>query len=197
MKTKFLAAALIIFGSLAGGVSAATLVFDSFSGGGSGSSRDGGSSPGSTITVSSSTTINTIAVLSNMNGTCNIKFVIFDHATHNLLMITNSKSFGDDGLTSTWKESDPFSFTLQAGFTYDIGAISDTAGNWNFDQTSETMNGMTSIVGNPNFSNFSAPAAGNHAGADAAVRLYAIPEPSSAMLLLVAGGLCFRRRRTA
>jgi hypothetical protein len=191
--------ALVASVALLGGASqaSAALVFDSFSGGTSASNRAAESSPGLRIVVTTATTVTSIAVLNNMSGAANLKFLIFDNSNV-LLFSTGSKAFADDGADPTWKESDAFSFTLQAGLTYQIGAISDTSGLWSFDVVSDSMNGMTSLTSNPNFSIFASPAIFGSGGADAAVRLFdggAVPEPSVALLGLAALGLTARRRR--
>ena len=113
----------------------------------------------------------------HLDGPGNLKFLVFDHSNHSLLYVSAPKSFADDGMG--WKYSDVMSFSLLAGRTYDIGAIADVSGLWTYDQRSETRNGITTIVSNPNFHNYDLPTAGDHATADGAVQLLAVvPEPS-------------------
>ncbi|MBV9611574.1 MAG: PEP-CTERM sorting domain-containing protein [Acidobacteriaceae bacterium] len=86
--------------------------------------------------------------------------------------------------------SDPFSFTLQAGHYYDIGAIfSGTNINYTYDLTPDTENGISSIVANQNVDNFSSPTLVGHGAADINIRLYSpsamVPEPGSMVLGIV------------
>ncbi|MCA9637973.1 MAG: hypothetical protein KC420_18220, partial [Myxococcales bacterium] len=150
---------------------APVVVFDSFSGGSSATNRGAGSSPGSMITVSNNNhTLAQVAVLVDLNSGGNLKFVVFDHANHQLLYVSPPKFFADDG--KTWKVSNTFSLNLVAGKTYDIGAISDVGGSWAFDSTATVMGDFKSTVQNPNFSNYASPSAGGHAVAYGAVRCY-------------------------
>tara|TARA_B100001939_G_C16909313_1_gene603851 strand:- start:616 stop:1176 length:561 start_codon:yes stop_codon:yes gene_type:complete len=163
----------------------ATLIFDNADVGRA-SNRGAQSSPGALVTVSANVTISNIAVRNDLNQDGNLKFVIFDHDTHDLLYSSAAKAFVDNGVS--WKISDMFSFTLLAGKSYDIGAIADVGGLWHYDSTSNSMNGITSIVSNPNFGNFGSPAQVGHASADAHIRLYAeesvdVPEPAPLALL--------------
>lgn len=181
---------------------ASSVVFDSFSGTVRANGRFAGSSPGSLIDVSISQTITNIAVRNDLNSNGSLKFLIFDHNDHSLLFESSSQAFTDDGMS--WKKSDAFSFTLQAGKKYDVGAIANVGGSWAFDSISESQNGITSILSNPNFRNFSDPEQAGHAtGTDAAVRLYGgesttVPTPGAASAgVMLMGGLLFWRRRTA
>ncbi len=159
------------------------------------STRTAESSPGALLNVAANITINQIAVKNNLDIDGNLKFLIFDHLTHTLLFSTAPKFFADDGLS--YKLSNTFSFTLLAGGQYDVGAISDVAGLWAFDILSDSQNGITSVVSNPQFSNFASPTAGNHAAADGAIQLFQadVPEPSMLLLFGVALAVLAGSRR--
>ena len=149
---------------------AQTLLLDTWDGGGFNSSRVAGSSPGTLINVATTTTLTKISVRASLSAPGNVKFLVFDHATHVLVYASAPKAFPAAG--EVWMESDPLSVTLNAGSSYDIGAIADVSGQWRVDGSSASANGLTSVVNNVNFSTFAAPTAGGHAGADGAVRLY-------------------------
>ena len=199
MKYLFAAAILLLASTAAPG---ATLLFDSYSGSGQYSTRGEETSPGSYIEAGVATTITNIAVPNDLEGAGNLKFRIFDHAS-NALLFSIAAPVADDAAGFSWKISPAFSFLLSAGTQYDIGAISDVGGLWSYDQIAESANGFTSIVENPNFSNYAAPEQVGHAAADAAVRLYSdglgeVPEPATCGLA-AAGllALAFARRRSA
>ena len=194
MKTesKFLLSALLFIGSLLPSYS--QILIDTYTPPGSASTRTAASSPGSVLSFANNATIGTIGVKVDLDAGGHLRFLIFDHSTAALLYASAPKTFSDDG--DTWKTSDPFAFTFLAGKTYDVGAIADVSGLWDYDQISESMNGITSIVGNPNFSNFNSPTTGSYAAADAAVRLSAVPEPGTATLLFLGAiGFAFRAHR--
>ena len=149
------------------------VLFDSILNGATGSSvRLAGDSCGTQVVVgAASVPISKIAVQNDLDSAGNLKFLIFDHSSGEIrVYLSNPKSFADDGVS--WKESDVFSYTLQAGFTYDIGAIADVGGSWTYDTVTESAGGLTSTSSNPNFANYADPTSGGHAGADCAIRLW-------------------------
>ncbi len=86
----------------------------------------------------------------------------------------------------TYIFSDPFSFTLRAGYYYDVGAIfSGAAINYTYDFTTETEGDISSLAGAQNVDNFASPAQVGHGGvSDISIRLYSptvttVPEPAS------------------
>jgi hypothetical protein len=136
--------------------------------------RPAGNSIGAQISVTIGTTLTRISVFNEMPSRGNLRFVIFDHPGHNLLVVTNPQPFAPDATgVGTWKDSVPFSFALVAGQSYDVGAISDVAVNWGADLTFDTTPNFTS-AGNANLSNFNNPTVTPHGGADTQVRLYGL-----------------------
>lgn len=148
---------------------------------GSGTTRGAGNSCGTFLSTGSDpVTINQIAVLNDMGADGNVKFLIFNHDSGETRVFESApKSFPvaiDDEIT--WKNSDPMSFVLEANTQYDIGGIADVAARWGLDPTSRTENGITSIVGNPNFNDFADPTSSAHAGNICAIQLFQL-QPES------------------
>ena len=198
MKTCILfSIASLVIGTSLRTASAAPLLFDSLNGTSSTSIRTAESSPGVEVSIASTITLNDIAVNNNLDSPGNMKFLVFNATT--LLPIYVGPAIPETTGT-TWKISSDFSLVLQPGL-YDIGAISDTSGEWTYDVTAGTASGITSLVTNPNFSVFAAPVDSNRAGADGAVRLYGavgVPEPTSGILTALGiASLSLRRRRIA
>jgi len=170
---------------------AATLLFDDASRGNFQSSRGAGDSPIAAITVSSDTVIGQIGALVDLTSAGNMKFVIFDLTTNNLLFSTGSQLFADNGLA--YKLSSAFApFTLHAGTTYGMGAIADVGGLWEINNGSSgtpfTQNGITASDDvNGNVANFAAPSLGANGSAMIMIQLYsgttAVPEPATSALL--------------
>lgn len=135
--------------------------------------RPAGSSIGALINVAANTTITRISILNEMTARGNVRFLIFDHPAHNRLVMTTPQPYAPDaGGIPTWKDSMPINFTLLAGQSYDVGAITDVAANWPFDFTADTALNITSVVSNANFSDFNNPSQIGHAGVDTPVRLW-------------------------
>lgn len=88
----------------------------------------GGDNPIALVNVSQTTTIDAIAVLNSFSAAGHLKFVIFDDPNTAPAFVSAPKAFAADVGVSTYKKSDPFSFTLLAGHSYDIGAIADVGG---------------------------------------------------------------------
>jgi hypothetical protein len=203
MRRIWLTAALLLVATSHG--RAGQLLFDNSSRADFTSSRGAESSPLAAITVSTSTSIDQIGAMVDLNSNGDLKFLIFNLDTHQLLFSTGSTAFVDNGLT--FKVSSVFAdFTLNPGITYGIGAIADVAGLWSINNNSAgnpfTENNITaSDDRNGNVLNFNAPALGNEGTAMIMVQLYggtqAVPEPttigSMAMGLLA---LAFVHRRS-
>lgn len=151
-------------------LAAPQLAFDSWNGDDLKADRVASDSPGSLVTIANQThTVASIAVRVNLNIAGSLKFVIFTHANHEVVYISQPKFFPDDGMT--WKQSDVFSIELPPG-QYDIGAIASVGGKWQYDQIPAATGDFSSIVSNPNFANYGQPLAGSHATADAAIRVF-------------------------
>jgi hypothetical protein len=137
-------------------------------------SRGAGSSIGVQISVTTGTTLTRISAFNEMPTRGNLRFVIFDHPGHNLLLLTNPQPFAPDATgVGSFKDSVPFSFVLVAGQSYDVGAISDVAANWGADSTFNSTPNFTSAA-NANFSDFNNPTVAPHGGADAQFQLYGL-----------------------
>jgi len=153
-----------------------TVIFDSRDvAGASQTSRGPGDSIGALITVSADTAITRMSVFNEMTARGNLRFLIFSHPAHVLLLATNPQPLAADAAgVPTWKDSVPISFTFSAGQSYDVGAISDVAANWTFDFTADAAFNITSVSSNANFSNFANPSQIGHACCDTHVRLWGV-----------------------
>lgn len=137
--------------------------------------RPAGSALGAQVTVKADTRLVSIAVLNELTTAGNLKFLVFDHADHPTpVHISAPQAFPADAPgVPTVKQSRPMSVLLQGGHTYDIGAIADVAGNWQFGKTDNTGN-LVNVGTNSNFSNFDNPVAGGHGAIFGPVRLYGL-----------------------
>lgn len=203
---------MLKFSSLAAAVAAmalalpasASIVFDNGALATGASNRTAGSSPLAMITVASTQTIDQIGVKFNPNANGNLKFVIFDTGTGNLLFSTGAEAFVDTGdqfyLSSVFS-----SFTLNAGTTYAIGGVADVGGLWDFATPGSpySQGGFTARNNvNGNVSGFASPSLVGNGAAMIMVQLgsgstVAVPEPGSLLLsaaALLASAAAMRRR---
>ena len=147
---------------------------------------------------SSSVNISQIAINAQPLQNGQLKFVIFSDVAppgsdRGALLFSDTVNVSTSGALS-YILSDPFSFALQAGQFYDIGAIfSGNSIRYTYDLTSDGENGITSIVSNENIDDFAAPMLAGHAASDVNIRLYGadltVPEPASHILIAI--GLFF------
>jgi hypothetical protein len=137
--------------------------------------RPAESALGAEVTVNADTKLVSIAVLNELTSAGNLKFLVFDHADHTTpVYVSAPQAFAADAPgVPTVKQSRPMSVILQGGHTYDIGAIADVAGNWQFGQADNTGN-LINVQSNSNFSDYNNPVAGGHGGIFGPVRLYGL-----------------------
>ncbi len=146
-----------------------SLIFDSIPSQSGASSRGSGDACGTQITVHTTTTISRISVKNTLTTSGNVKFLIFN--TTSLVYASAPKAFTIT--TDSWKDSDPMSFTLQAGQTYNISGISDVVSStWDYDTVIENTAAISSTAHNPNVTNYTTPILGSVGGADCGIRLY-------------------------
>ena len=132
-----------------------------------------GTSLGTQVSVVANTTITRISAFVAMNTRGNIRFVIFDHPAHNRLLMTDPQPVAPAS-APVWVDSAPFTFTLVAGSTYDIGAVPDQSTTWSFDGTTNATTNFTG-TGFVAFSDVTNPSVlGDFTGADIHFRLYGL-----------------------
>lgn len=124
------------------------------------------------FSASSTNVITAIEVKNSFHGSgSNMRFLILDGSA-TTLYISASKAYVATG--DTWKRSDPFFFTLQAGQQYFIGAIADQPTDWDYSgyTTTTTQSGISSMLVDDVLTNFATPTVGAGGNVDGLIRLY-------------------------
>ena len=156
-------------------------------------SRGAGSAPAQGVIVSTTTTISGFSLYVSTSAAENLKFFI-DNAAGTTVLYSGVEAVGAIG-SPTWVESNPLSFTLNAGSEYYFGVVGDgstTQIGFVFPTIAYSANGLTADAsGNGNTSSFANPVldAGGNGGAEIGLQIFkasavsATPEPSSLVLL--------------
>lgn len=167
------------------------------------SSRSAGSSPLAAITVGSTQQLNQISAYLDPASSGDLKFLVFDLGTRDLLFSTAAASFTDVGLG--YYSSATFTpFQLNPGITYGIGAVANVSGLWGVGTrlTDSFTQGVftASNVRNGNVATFGTPVLDADGFAMGVVQLGVapVPEPGTIALfaagLAVVGGMASRRK---
>jgi hypothetical protein len=167
--------------------------------------RSAGSAPIGRVTVDSAQNLTGFGVDVDINGSSDLNFLIFNSNTGALLFQSGPKSFLDTG--AGYKFSNAMSFTLQAGITYGLTAISSAGGNYFVDFTANNVDAFHFLTGNQNtngtFTSISMDSGQNCCDVGTALitgpaDTNPIPEPSSVFLFGAAltGLAAIRRRRS-
>lgn len=181
----------------------AAIVFDSFT---PPTTQYGFSSPDNGVAIQVSVTedlsITGISVLTEMLEAGDLRFLLYSHPDHRLLLLTGLAPFAiDDPGHPTWKESGPIDFTLSAGSSYLVGYVRNVGVNEVGDSIAESRGGVTSDLIAHCIGGFDSPTYSHECiiGVDFGVRLHAIPEPGSQLLSILGLGaitaVATRRKR--
>ncbi|MEO1994988.1 MAG: LamG-like jellyroll fold domain-containing protein, partial [Planctomycetaceae bacterium] len=144
---------------------------------------------GSVLEVSTDHTINKMEVYNRLQADGSLKFLIFESESNQRVYTSESISFkADTSNQPNWKTINGLDFTLQAGRTYYVGAISDVAAEWYYDTTANSQNGVLSPTSNANFSNFEDPRLGGPGLVNGIVRLWEASDAVPVRPLLTLNG---------
>lgn len=151
---------------------AQNILLDAFEGPGTVSSVSPNDGCGIQITVQETVTISGLEALIDVDGSNGQwKFIVANHNDHtNPLVETVPLSYPDTGELE-WRRSAPFTITLQAGQTYDLGYVGTTGGAVRYDTTPTVGPKMSSTSQNPRVGTFTNPEITSHHGADCAMRV--------------------------
>jgi hypothetical protein len=168
--------------------------------------RSSGGNYGTVLSFSADVTIAGLGVWTSVDDAQDVKFLIFDSLFNGgtgAVLFSQTKSFA--AAPAAFIYADPFSFTFQAGRTYDIGILGNginLTGRWCIGDL--TVGAITAISSNANINNFGAPTTGGYAGVVPYIQLVdgstgAVPEPQSWALMIAGFGLvgAVARRRAA
>ena len=160
---------------------AAEIIFDSFTPPDHGGFSSGDQGITTQVRVSEDIAISGLSILNCTRESTQIKFAIYDHASHELLYASDAIEFdSDEGDTPSWKSSTTFDLTLEGGKDYDVGYAHDVPVFDVTDYVAESMNGISSGISVGVIRDFQSLEFSHHfnAFADAGIRLHGIPEPS-------------------
>ncbi len=153
--------------------------------------RGASSGPAQGVTASSSTTISGFAFYVDIPTAENVKFFI-DNASGTTVLYSSVEAVGVIG-SSTWLESAPLSFTLNAGTEYYFGIVGDGATTnigYIHGLAPYSSDGLSADTnGNGNTTSFANPTISAYGGAEIGLQLFQAssvtptPEPSSLVLL--------------
>jgi PEP-CTERM motif len=146
------------------------------------------------LSVSTDTTISNIAVLTNSASASHLTFAIVEFTNFGTtgttaLFESGPESFSADASgVFSFKMSDDFSFTLLAGHTYEIGAISDVTSSFLADTIATSQNGIATIgVSTSLASTAGGPVHdGSRVSGNVEIQLFTpavVPEPASLVML--------------
>ncbi len=164
--------------------------------------RDAALGPGQRVTAAQTTQVTSFGFWMGVEGTVDLKFMIWDAAGANILFqqVKTVSSVAPGSLVM----SNPMSFTMNAGQTYEFAVLGN--GNYSvsffFNPPAVTQNGLSLAGANRNYGPYGAPVLKEQANATMAIRIdgtqTTVPEPTSVALFsvgLTALGIAARRKR--
>ncbi|MEM8865693.1 MAG: PEP-CTERM sorting domain-containing protein [Planctomycetota bacterium] len=192
--------------SVVGTVNADRIIFDGYGSSvgqliaGGGGSRFGYGTP---IAVDRDIEISGISALTHLFDPTPFNFVVLPFPQPQVLDLSTALYYSDarvfpsdpreQRFIGSWKRSDDFSLTLEAGEQYLIGYFADGFTLIFGNDIAESGNGITSVS---NSYCLSCPEVTSDFGRDIAIRLHALPEPSSLLALVAGLGAFYVRQRS-
>lgn len=158
--------------------------------------------PSQRVRAQQTTQVTSFGFWLGVEGTVDLKFMIWD-ATGSNLLYQQVKTVSSVS-TGTLVLSNPLSFTMNAGQTYDFAILGN--GNYYvsffFPTIEKTQNGLTLVNSNRNYGTYASPSLVGEASATMALQINGaqttVPEPTSIALFsigLTGVGLAARRKR--